>query len=119
MRRPKNDSLTRPRHAIQAPPSTAMYWPVTWRDASEARNTIAPFRSSSPPIRWSGVAAMTDCTTFSNNPCDIFEGKKPGQTAFTLMLYLPHSDASARVKLTTEPLLVLYAMVVIAGGLPR
>ena len=35
---------------------------------------------------------------FSRMPRDIVVGKKPGQMAFTLMLYYPHSAASVRVK---------------------
>ena len=34
-------------------------------------------------------------------------GKKPGAMALTVMPWRPHSQASARVKLTTAPLLVL------------
>src|SRR5216683_7271672 len=99
-------------HAMQAPPSTAMYCPVMCREASEARKAMVPFRSSSPPSRPRGVAAITDFSIFSSRPRDILEGKKPGQMAFTLMPYLPHSEASARVKLSRAALLVLYAMVV-------
>ena len=39
--------------------------------------------------------------------CVILLGKKPGQMALTVMLYLPHSQPSARVKLITAPLEVL------------
>src|ERR671927_324956 len=83
-------------HGVQTalmPPSTARHCPVIWRDASEARKTTAPFKSSSPPMRCSGALAITASATFSSRPADIFEGKKPGQMAFTLMLYLPHSEA--------------------------
>ena len=37
----------------------------------------------------------------------ILLGKNPGQMALTVMLYLPHSAASVRVKLITAPLEVL------------
>ena len=37
----------------------------------------------------------------------ILLGKKPGQIELTVMLYLPHSAARARVKLMTAPLEVL------------
>src|SRR6267142_1566332 len=60
-------------HAMQAPPSTAMYCPVTCREASEARKAMVPFRSSSPPSRPSGVAATTDFSIFSSKPRDILE----------------------------------------------
>ena len=40
-------------------------------------------------------------------PFVIFEGKNPGASALTVMLYLPHSAASVRVKFTSAPLLVL------------
>src|SRR6516225_2288055 len=100
------------------PPSTARYWPVTWRAAWLARNTTAPLRSSSSPRRWSGVWSITICPTLSSSPADIFEGKKPGQIAFTLMLYLPHSAASARVKLMAAAFDVLYAIACIGPSEP-
>src|SRR6185295_17774965 len=96
-----------------APPSMAMDCPVTCREASEAKNTAMPFRSSSPPRRPRGVCAITCSPITSSSPLDIFEGKNPGQRALTRMLYLPHSAASARVKCRTAALLVLYAIVVI------
>src|SRR5712692_2951610 len=57
-------------HAMQAPPSTAMYCPVMCREASEARKATVPFRSSSPPSRPRGVAAITDFSIFSSRPRD-------------------------------------------------
>src|SRR6266851_305114 len=93
--------------ATEEPPSTTMYCPVMCRDASEARSAIVPFRSSGPPNRRSGVAATILSSIFSSNPRVIFEGKNPGQMAFTLMLYWPHSAANARVKLIAAALLVL------------
>src|SRR5687768_18544261 len=36
-------------HTMVAPPSTAIAWPVMWREASEASSTARPFRSSSFP----------------------------------------------------------------------
>ena len=89
------------------PPSTAMYCPVTWRDASEAKYRAMPFRSSSPPRRPSGVWAITSSPITSSSPRDIFEGKKPGQSALTLISYFPHSAARARVKWSTAALLVV------------
>src|ERR1035437_5948832 len=71
------------------PPSTARHCPVMWRDASLARNTTAPFKSSSPPMRCNGVLAITTSAIFSSKPADICDGKNPGQMALTLMLYLP------------------------------
>ena len=72
----------------------ASAWPVTWRDASDARNTTLPFRSSSPPNRPSGVSASTSRSMRSSVTLVIFDGKKPGQIALTLMLCSPHSAAS-------------------------
>ena len=80
---------------------------MTWREASEARKTTAPLRSSSPPSRPSGVIATTASPITSSRPWVIFDGKKPGQMAFTLMSYRPHSAASARVRFTAAPLLAL------------
>src|SRR5262249_24489079 len=96
-----------------APPSIAIDCPVTCRDASEAKYTAIAFRSSSPPRRPSGVCAITSSPITCRIPRDIFEGKNPGQRAFTLISYFPHSAASARVKWSTAALLVVYAMVAI------
>src|SRR5271154_2147480 len=95
------------RHTMLAPPSTARYWPVIWRDASLARNTTEPFRSSSPPSRGSGECATIDSPIEASRPADIFDGKKPGQIALTLILWRPHSEANARVKLIAAAFEVL------------
>src|SRR6202000_3207908 len=100
------------------PPSTAKCWPVMCRDASLARNTTGPLRSSSPPRRCNGVRDTIVSSSLSSSPADIFDGKKPGQIALTLMLYLPHSAASARVKLIAAAFDVLYAIVFMPGGEP-
>src|SRR5512140_2462211 len=90
------------------PPSTASHWPVMCLPASEANNSVTPFRSSSSPRRCSGACAarLASPSCFSVYSV-ILLGKKPGQIALTVMLYLPHSHPSARVKLTTAPLDVL------------
>src|SRR5258706_1614343 len=41
---------------------------------------------------------------------DILLGNHPGAIAFTLILCRPHLTARSRVKLTSPPLLVLYAI---------
>src|SRR5439155_26870051 len=41
---------------------------------------------------------------------DILLGNHPGAIAFTLILWRPHLTARSRVKLTSPPLLVLYAI---------
>src|SRR5262245_54209240 len=106
--------LVRPRelhrftaHITVAPPSTAIAWPVMCRDASEARRTTSPFRSSSLPRRLVGVQSRISSPLLSSVARVIFEGKKPGQIAFTVIPYSPHSAASARVKFTRPPLVVL------------
>ena len=76
--------------------------------ASLAYSSVMPFRSSSSPRRRSGALAISLSTPrFSSVPRVILLGKKPGQMALTVMPYLPHSQASARVKLTTAPFEVL------------
>ena len=75
--------------------------------ASEANSAAMPFRSSSPPRRRSGASAITRSAIFSSVAWVIFDGKKPGQIALTVMPNWPHSPASARVKFTTPPLVVL------------
>ena len=76
--------------------------------AAEANSSAAPFRSSSSPMRRSGACAAS---FFSPMVCSVLAvillGKKPGAMALTVMPCSPHSAASARVKLTTAPLLVL------------
>ena len=56
------------------PPSIASAWPVTWREASEAKNTTGPLMSYSPPARPSGVT-FTISLALSASPADSFVGK--------------------------------------------
>src|SRR5687768_13645573 len=94
-------------HTMVAPPSTAIAWPVMWREASEASSTTRPFRSSSLPRRLVGVDSRISSPVVPSVARVIFEGKKPGQIAFTVMPCSPHSAASARVKFTRPPLVAL------------
>ncbi|MNW09033.1 hypothetical protein D3C71_2059310 [compost metagenome] len=76
--------------------------------AAVANSSAAPLRSSSSPRRCSGTPAHIASTpSRSSEPLVIFDGKKPGASALTVMLCSPHSAASVRVKLTTAPLEVL------------
>src|SRR5262249_2631302 len=72
-------------HTTDAPPSTAMAWPVMCRAAALASSTTSPSRSRASPSWRSGVEAMTSGAILSSAPCDIFEGINPGQMAFTVM----------------------------------
>jgi hypothetical protein len=45
------------RYQAVQPPSTATTWPVTYADASDASQVTTPRKSSSVPIRPSGVRA--------------------------------------------------------------
>src|SRR6185503_15181747 len=94
-------------HITLAPPSTAIAWPVMWREASEASSTTRPFRSSSLPRRLLGVQSRISSPVASSVARVIREGKNPGQMAFTVMPCSPHSAARARVKFTRPPLVVL------------
>src|SRR4051812_4968883 len=94
-------------HMMVAPPSTAIAWPVMCREASEARSTASPFRSSSLPRRLVGVQSRISSPVVPSVAWVIFDGKNPGQMAFTVMPNWPHSAASARVKFTRPPLVVL------------
>src|SRR5438128_3841075 len=89
------------------PPSAAMIWPVMNAQASEANNATRPFKSSGPPTRLSGALFATSSPIIAMTPWVILVGKNPGAMAFTLMLYCAHSTASARVKFTTPPFVVL------------
>ena len=84
--------------AIEAPPSTQMNCPVTWRDAAEAKYTAAPLRSVSLPSRPRGVCAITEASIFSSKPRDIFDGKKPGHIALTRMPYGPHGQGARHMQ---------------------
>src|SRR6267142_746532 len=94
-------------HITLAPPSTAIACPVMWREASEASSTTSPFRSSSFPSRRVGVQSRISSPVVSIVARVIFEGKKPGQMALTVMPCCPHSAARARVKFTRPPFVVL------------
>src|SRR2546426_786018 len=90
-----------------APASTAIACPVMWREASEASSTTSPFRSSSLPRRLVGVQSRISSPVVPSVAWVIFEGKKPGQMALTVMPCCPHSAARARVKFTRPPFVVL------------
>src|SRR5205807_2960745 len=94
-------------HITLAPPSTAIACPVMWREASEASSTTSPFRSSSLPRRLVGVPSRISSPVVPSVAWVIFEGKKPGQMALTVMPCCPHSAARARVKFTRPPFVVL------------
>src|SRR5947208_3499823 len=94
-------------HITLAPPSTAIACPVMWREASEASSTTSPFRSSSFPRRLVGVQSRISSPVVPSVAWVIFEGKKPGQMALTVMPCCPHSAARARVKFTRPPFVVL------------
>ena len=47
------------------PPSTGIFVPVTYNDASEAKNTMMPFKSSSFAIRPSNVLSLYRLTNSS------------------------------------------------------
>ena len=46
------------RQIVVNPPSTSRLWPVTYADASEARNTTAPLRSSLSIMRPIGTRLL-------------------------------------------------------------
>jgi hypothetical protein len=98
-----------PRHRSRAvaPPSTAMICPVMNALASDASSAATPFRSSGPPRRRSGAFFAASAPSVSIRPRVIFVGNNPGAIAFTLMPWRAHSTASARVKFTTPPFVVL------------
>src|SRR3981189_3383141 len=94
----------------------AITWPVMNDDAGDANSTVMPFRSSWFPTRRSGVAATIRSPERSSVRAVMRVGKKPGQMQLTVMLCSASVAASARVKLTTAPLLVLYGRVGITLG---
>src|SRR5205823_13472332 len=73
--------------------------------ASLAKRTAAPFRSSSSPMRRSGVPAASFSTpTASIVPFVILDGKKPGARALAVIPYRPQLPARARVKINHRAL---------------
>jgi len=74
------------------------------REASEARSTTRPFRSSSLPSRLVGVQSRISSPVVPSVARVIFEGKNPGQMAFTLTLWRAHSSAMQRVMWATAAL---------------
>src|SRR5262245_53500520 len=98
-------------HTMVIPPSTAIACPVMCRPASEASSTARPFRSSSLPRRRFGVRSTIAADILSNVARVIFDGKNPGQIAFTVMPCTPHSAASWRVRPTTPCLVAVSAAV--------
>src|SRR5580704_5972705 len=79
--------------AVQ-PPSITRVCPVMREAAGEARKTTAPATSIGSPMRCK--AAMRSTTSWRNTGsasagCVPGVWMKVGATAFTLMLYLPHS----------------------------
>src|SRR5207302_7274384 len=91
-----------------APPSTTSTCPVTKSLAGLARNTAAPFRSSSPPRRPIGMVLRIASPRCSISHCVIRLGKNPGAMAFTVIRCRAHFTARSRVKAITAPLLALY-----------
>src|SRR3954470_23583835 len=86
--------------AIQ-PPSTNSGVPVTYDDASEARNTTAPVNSSSSPHRPIGICATNSLYFTGSSRSERFMSvaKAPGQMAFAVTPVPAHSSASTRVRL--------------------
>src|ERR1700733_12499032 len=72
------------------PPSTTSTCPVTNAEASDARNTAAPFRSWSPPKRCNGIRASKESFRCSITHSDMWVGNHPGAIALTRILCAAH-----------------------------
>src|ERR1700733_11343828 len=99
---------TEHQRAVQ-PPSITNVCPVMSEAAGEARKTTAPATSIGSPMRCK--AAMRSITSWrkagsARAPSVPGVWMKVGATAFTLMLYLPHSTARHLVR-WTMPALVM------------
>ena len=76
-------------HAVM-PPSTTMFAPVMYDDASEQSSSKAPESSSDRPVRFSMVFPES-LPMNSMSDCGVTFGKGPGVSEFTRMFF----DASA------------------------
>src|SRR5262249_33906131 len=99
-------------HWARIPPSTGRVWPVIMPAAGLARNMTAPTMSSGSASRPSGVSCSMRRTSSGLPSSGRMKSVRTqvGAPALTRMPLLAHSLASARVRLTTAPLLVLYEM---------
>src|SRR5581483_9135066 len=91
------------RHHADWPPSTMIVCPVTKSEAAEARKTTAPFRSSGPPKRRSGMCSRYGSGFSSSRTLFMSVGNQPGAIAFTVMPCCAHLVAKSRVNETTPP----------------
>jgi len=93
-------------YCARKPPSTARTWPVTIADAREARKRTAPTISSGSARRPIGVSSSMRRTSSGFSVMARVRGVRThvGAIAFTRMPWRAHSTASARVMLTTAPL---------------
>ena len=95
------------------PPSTGIINPVTYDDSFDAKNTTAA--SSSPGLpylcigTWVFAKSWNDCVSSTSFVSSV--SKYPGQIALQVIPLVANSAATARVKLTTAPLLACYAIV--------
>ncbi len=92
---------------------------MTNAEASEAKNTAAPFRSSAPPNRPRGIFSSNAPPCFASTAFDISLGNQPGASALTRMPREPHFEARSRVKVIRPPLLVLYPIASSPVPMPR
>src|SRR6266566_6421324 len=86
--------------AVQ-PPSIRIVWPVISEAALEAKNTTAPATSIGSPIRCNpAIRSITSARNSGFARHSSVPGVRinVGATAFTVMLYLPHSTARHLVK---------------------
>src|ERR1700726_940227 len=93
--------------AVQ-PPSMSMVWPVMRDAAGDARNTTAPATSIGSPMRCKpAMRSITSARNAGSDRASSVPGVEMnvGPTAFTVMLYLPHSTARHLVRCETAALL--------------
>src|SRR5210317_1833845 len=88
------------------PPSTTMFWPVIYFDASLNKNTRAPVRSSVSAILLPIIVFLEYCVT---NDSDWLSWTPPGDMAFTLMSCLPRYEARYFVRLNKAPFIAEYS----------
>src|SRR5882724_8403909 len=96
--------------AVQ-PPSIRIVWPVINAAELEARNTTAPATSIGSPMRCNAaIRSITSARTSGFARYSSVPGVRinVGATAFTVMLYLPHSTARHFVKWTIAALVIQY-----------
>ena len=73
-------------HYSVQPPSTIMFWPVTYLDSSENRNLIGPTKSSGSPILDNGILFLSRLIKSLLSFLTFNDGKAPGLIIYSYFI---------------------------------